>query len=545
MAPIGYFSAEIGLDPGLPTYSGGLGILAGDHLKAAADMGLEAVGVTLLYRQGQALQRLEQDGLQRERWTDFHPEAVLEELDHRVEVPLDGTTLHARVWRYRVRGRNGHEVPVLLLDSHCEENPPELRELGWRLYGGDRGVRLRQEYLLGSGGVEALEQLGYWPLSGVHLNEGHTAFAMLALLKRGWSREKLKARSLFTSHTTIPAGHDHFDYPDVQEVAGAVLPLDIRELAGAEQLSMSHLAAALTGRCNGVSKINARVAAGLFPGVRVEPVTNGVHHTTWTGWPMARLYDAHLTGWQEQPGLLARAAKLPLEPLVEARTKAKKRLLDYVNAATYAGMATGTLTVGFARRMVPYKRPQLLFEDRERLIEVCRGRVQFVFAGSAHPTNVPGKAFIRRIHSEAKDLAGKVRVVFLENYSMWLSARMVAGCDVWLNNPVRPMEACGTSGMKAALNGGVNLSVLDGWWAEACRHKENGWAIGAGEEERDDLRDAACLFDLLEREVLPAWEAGPEVWAKLMRNSIATSADYTAERMVGEYTQRYYNRFGP
>lgn len=552
MGSIAYFSAEIGISSALPTYSGGLGILAGDHLKAAADLSLPLVGITLLYREGYGLQRLDQKGNQSFRWTTLQPEGLLEDTGIVISLPLEGRQIHAKLWRKEIIGQSGYRLPIIFLDTHHEANSPEHQALANQLYGGDELTRLHQEYLLGVGGVQALQQLGHAPLQGIHLNEGHTAFALLALLAEGWSREELAQRSLFTSHTPVRAGHDIFHYSIAHQVLGDLFPSDIRELAGPEGLSMSQLAASLSGHHNGVSQLNARVAQRIFINHTLEPLTNGVHHQTWVVPALQQLFDAHLPGWREDPQRLEGATGIPSFELRCVHQGVKERLLEYVNGETAGGLSPELLTVGFARRMAPYKRADLIFKDMDRLAELCQGRVQFLFAGKAHPRNLEGHKIIRRIFEASENLKGRVPVVFLENYNMWQAQQLVGGVDIWLNTPVRPLEACGTSGMKAALNGGLNLSILDGWWAEACDHGRNGWAIGEGAEQvddqldgqRDDARDAALFYEVLEKEVLPVWENDAEAWSSLMQASIATGARFTAQRMVNEYQERFYSRFG-
>ncbi len=540
---VAYLSAEIGLWSELHTYSGGLGVLAGDHVKSAADAGIDLVAITLLYRQGYGRQHLDESGNQSESYPEIDPAEHLIDTGIELALPLDGSTLHSRIWLAEVVGVGGHTVPVYFLDTRHEGNAPEHAALGNRLYGGDDSVRLRQEYLLGVGGIRALNALGHGPLTGLHMNEGHCTFAALEMLSQGWSRDGLRARSLFTTHTPVPAGHDRFAWEEVESVVADLLPDDVQSFSGCEEsCSMSHLAIGLVGKVNAVSNLNAWVASGMFEGVHIEPITNGVHHLTWASPPMATVYDEHLRGWRSDPAKLAHAGRIPDEALLPARQEARAVLRDLVQASTGVEFDETRLTIGFARRFATYKRANLVFSDLPRLRAFGAGRIQFVFAGKAHPRDEGGKQLIRDIFASGAEVADEIPVAFLEDYSMATGLAMTGGVDIWLNNPVRPFEASGTSGMKAALNGVPNLSILDGWWPEACEHGVNGWAIGEAEDERDDLRDAAALYSVLEDEVLPAWDAGEERWSQLTRAAIATSARFTGARMLSDY-RRFYDAF--
>tara|TARA_B100001750_G_scaffold207602_1_gene186050 strand:- start:386 stop:2005 length:1620 start_codon:yes stop_codon:yes gene_type:complete len=534
MGIVGYLTAEIGFESSLHTYSGGLGVLAGDHIKSAADANLDLAAVTLLYREGYGRQHLDSNGNQTETYGEIDPDEYLQDTGLEISLPLDGGVLHSKIWVYRIKG-----LPTYFLDTRHPENSQEHSSLGNRLYGGDDKTRIRQEYLLGVGGIQALKKLGH-EISGLHLNEGHCTFAMLEMLRQGWTREELSNRTLFTTHTPVPAGHDRFSWQDVEDVLQELLPDDYRQLGGDECCSMSHLGIALAGNVNAVSNLNAWVASSMFEGTHIEPITNGVHHITWTSSPLAQIYDEHLSGWREDPTILAHAGRLPDDALISARSQARKILRELVFASTGIELEEPRLTIGFARRFATYKRANLIFSDLEKLREIGSGRIQFVFAGKAHPRDDGGKQLIRDIFAGAKQVADEIPVVFLEDYSMATGLAMTAGVDIWLNNPVRPMEASGTSGMKAAMNGVPNCSILDGWWPEACEHGVNGWGIGASEDERDDKRDADSLYWVLQNEVLPTWDEGNERWANMMRASIATSARFTGARMISDY-RRFYD----
>lgn len=548
MPPVAYFTAEIGLWSELHTYSGGLGVLAGDHVKSAADARLPLVGMSLLYREGYGRQHLDEDGVQSETYGPIDPAEHLTNTGKTIQLPLDGTTLHAAIWKTDVIGVSGHVVPVYFLDTFHPNNSSEFIGLGARLYGGDDGTRVRQEYLLGVGGVRALQTLGH-DFVGMHLNEGHCTFAMLEMLKQGWNRDELAQRTLFTTHTPVPAGHDRFDWQLVRDVIGDLLPDDAQQLvrdAGDPEeggrCSMSHLAVALSTSVNAVSNLNAKVASTMFGSTHIAPITNGVHHITWTSPQMGALFDHHLPGWKEDPSQLSYAGSLPDRALLDARAASRRILRELVHASTGVKLDEQRLTIGFARRFATYKRANLVFSDLERLRAIGADRIQFVFSGKAHPKDEGGKQLIRDIFASAKEVADDIPVAFIENYDMATGLAMTSGVDIWLNNPIRPLEASGTSGMKAAMNGVPNCSILDGWWPEGCEHGVNGWAIGGAEDERDDQRDAENIYTVLERDVLPLWDEGPERWAHLMRASIATSARFTGTRMIADYLH-FYDKF--
>ena len=534
-----YLTAEIGLKSDLHTYSGGLGVLAGDHVKSAADAGINLVAVTLLYRQGYSEQHLDDNGIQTESYRDIDPAQHLVDTGVEITLPLDGTKIQSRLWKMVVEGVNGSTVDVIFLDTRHPENPEQFVNLGERLYGGDDSTRIRQEYLLGVGGIHALDALGI-EVGGLHLNEGHCTFAALEMLNRGWSREELKQKTLFTTHTPVPAGHDRFAWPAVEEVLGDLLPDDVREIANSgDTCSMSHLGIGLCGSTNAVSKLNAEVASEMFRGTRIHPITNGIHHITWTSTATANLFDEQIQDWRSNPERLREASGIPADALTMAREKNRSYLRQMVEERTGVILDPGRLTIGFARRFATYKRANLVFSDLERLRAIGAGRIQFVFSGKAHPRDEGGKALIRQIFEGAQELRDEIPVVFLQDYSMEIGRAMTGGVDVWLNNPIRPMEASGTSGMKAAMNGVPNLSILDGWWPEACIHGVNGWAIGNSEGERDDERDAKDLYRILEQDVLPVWENNRDRWIRIMLASMVASAGFTGARMIQDYIGFY------
>jgi len=602
--PVAYFSAEFGLHESIPIYSGGLGILAGDHLKSASDLGVPLIGIGLYYDQGYFRQRIDGQGWQREEYL---------ELDHRV-VPLrpacgsDGLpitvsldtntgTIAARVWSLAI-GRNR----VFLLDSNVEGNRPEDRELTARLYGGDHRVRIRQELLLGVGGVRALSALGINP-GIIHLNEGHSAFAGLELVRLRTRSEgidavealrRVSSSVVFTTHTPVPAGHDRFPPDLVEEHLGPLreaIGLDrssflglgrVSPEDGQESFCMTVLALKTSRRANAVSSVHGEVSRAmwrdLFPTSRDEHVpighiTNGVHLPTWLAPQMRLLFDRHLgPGWAERsadPATWEAIEHLDDGELWEARQALKIRLIDIIRRraareATRRGdpdtfvaqqrraLSPDGLTIGFARRFASYKRADLVFQDVDalaRLVEHPQMPVRFVFAGKAHPHDDPGKAILQRIVQLMHDPRFAGKVVFLEDYDINVGRFLVQGVDVWLNNPRRPLEACGTSGQKVVLNGGLNLSVLDGWWAEAF-DGSNGFAVGAGEThasvETQDGRDAASLLRVLSDQVVPMYyqrdgDGLPKRWLARMKRAMRTLGwRFGADRMVMDYVQKAY-----
>ncbi len=538
MSYTAYFSAEIGFSASVPTYSGGLGILAGDHLKAAADASLPLVAITLLYRRGYFRQHISHEGWQQESYPTFVPEPMLEKLPETVSLTLRGRKVTLGIYRTHLTGHGGGRVPILFLDADQPGNADEDRGLTHALYGGDNGLRILQEAILGFGGVQAVQAV-YKDIRNYHLNEGHCSFVPLCLLNAGKSVEEIRKSCHFTTHTPVPAGHDVFDYGLAEASLGALLPAHIRALAGQNALSMSELALSLCGSANGVSRLHGEVARGMFPGRDIGHITNGVHHLTWVSKPFARLFDRELPGWRSEPAGLARACELSDAGVQDAHLQAKRKLLQYANAESHQGFDESIFTIGFARRAASYKRAMLLLTDIERLKKICRGKVQFIFAGKAHPKDEAGHRLIQGLQQAGLRLGDEVRLAYLNNYTMLTGALITAGVDVWLNTPIRPHEASGTSGMKATLNGVPSASISDGWWAEAVDHGRNGWTIG-DPSRTDDASDADALYTLLEEKIIPTYYQERGAWTQIMKRAIATGAQFTAARMVDEYAKNYY-----
>ena len=555
---VAYFSMEIALETGLPTYSGGLGVLAGDTLRSCADLGLGVCAVTLVHRKGYFQQAIAPDGSQQEQPDPWRPEQHLESLEPRVKVELAGVPVQVRAWRYRIRGENGSHVPVYLLDTDLPENGAEQRQLTDRLYGGDVGYRLAQEALLGIAGIRMLRALGHTGLERFHLNEGHAALAIPELLEEelaaspddaDGAAERVRSRCVFTTHTPVPAGHDRFPAKLVSEL----LPDHALRLAGigaGDELNMTELALRNSYFVNGVAMRHGEVSRGMFPGYPIRSITNGVHTATWASPPFRELFDRHVPHWRSDPFSLRRVTAIDLEEIAHAHARAKQLLLDEVRERVGRRLDPQALTLGFGRRATSYKRALLVLSDRERLEQIARtvGPLQLVYGGKAHPRDAEGRAIIREIHTRAARLGSDVRVVFLPGYDMEVCGRLVAGCDVWLNTPIPPLEASGTSGMKAALNGVPSLSTIDGWWVEGCEEGVTGWAIGCDGDARRlepherDHDHADALYAKLESVVAPCFYGDAERFAEIRRQTIALNASYFhSHRMVLEYLFEAYH----
>jgi glycogen phosphorylase len=553
---VAYFSMEVGLDPKMPTYSGGLGVLAGDTLRAAADLGVRMVGVSLLHRKGYFRQRLDERGNQIEEPAVWTPESYLIEMPPRVTVRIAGRAVLIRAWRYDCFGHNGARVPVYLLDTDMEVNDAEARAYTDYLYGGAERYRLCQEAVLGLGGIAMLRALGYADAQVYHLNEGHAALLTLALLEGEiWRRagtavsaedvENVRRRCVFTTHTPVAAGHDQFTLELAREVLGPERITALESAGGLQDsvLNLTYVALRLSHYVNGVAMRHGEVAQGMFPSYPVNSITNGVHALTWTSPSFRRLYDRTIPEWRRDNLYLRYAINLPLGDIIEAHAEAKADLLREVARRTGAALDPSVLTLGFARRATAYKRADLLFEDLDRLGGIVRdvGPIQVIYGGKSHPRDESGKALIRRVFECATELGDRVKVVYLEEYDMSLGYLLCSGVDVWLNTPLKPLEASGTSGMKAALNGVPSFSVLDGWWIEGHVEAVTGWAIGdEGPVSRHD-EEVASLYDQLELEVIPLFYRNPLGFAEVMRSTIALNGSFfNAQRMLQQYVVNAY-----
>ncbi len=551
---IAYFSMEIGFKSEIPTYSGGLGVLAGDTIKAFADLNVKAIAITLLSRKGYFYQQFDENDFQNEKDYEWNPEEALEKTDIQVKTHIEGREVHIDVWKYNIKGVNGHEIPIYFLDTKNEKNNPDDQKLTDHLYGGDLNYRLQQEIILGRGGMKVVDALKIHP-NKFHLNEGHAAFLITELydeLRDQFEEEEtrilLKQLCSFTTHTPVPAGHDSFDKQmvfDKIKVRSSSHLLD--EACEGNSFSITKLAMNNSSYINAVSRKHQQVTKGMFPQHKIDYVTNGVHSLTWTGKNYAALFDKYFVDWRSNPMQLRNALGIPLNEIIDAHKKAKQELIDFVNTTMNAGFSEETFTIGFARRATAYKRAELLFSDIERLKSISQnvGNIQIIFSGKAHPRDQQGKEIIQRIKKLSEQFNGSIKLVFLENYNMFIGHLLTSGVDIWLNTPKRPLEASGTSGMKAAHNGVPSLSVLDGWWIEGCIEGVTGWAINGeqsyGSDEEIDKKDAEDIYTKLEQNIIPLYYNDKEEYAKVMRNAIAINASYfNTSRMAKQYLVRTY-----
>ncbi len=554
---IAYFSMEFGLEAAMPTYSGGLGILAGDTVRAAADLGLPFVGVTLLHRKGYCRQVLDKNGNQTECQADWSPEKVLERLPARVMIEIAGRQVQVQAWRYLVRGESGHTVPVYFLDTSVPENTPWDQHITDYLYGGDQYYRLCQEAVLGLGGIAMLRILGYQRVKAYHMNEGHSALIVLALLEeRTWGRglvtvtsadfEAVRQRCVFTTHTSVAAGHDRFTSDLVRAVLGEerTALLKTTGCCPSGDLSMTDLALDFSRYINGVSMRHEEVSRSLFTNHRIDAVTNGVHAPTWTSPAFRHLFDQYIPEWRRDNLYLRYAIRIPPAEIWRAHNEAKQELINEVAKRTGVRLDPAVMTIGFARRAAAYKRADFLFSDPARLKKIIKesGPFQVIYGGKAHPTDGWGKDIIRRIFEAANELKDVLKVVYLEEYDVAIAKYLCSGVDLWLNTPHKPQEASGTSGMKAALNGVPSFSILDGWWIEGHLEGVTGWAIGDGwQSEANPEIEIASLYDKLENIILPMFYKQPEAFASVMRYAIAMNGSYfNAQRMVSQYLKNAY-----
>ncbi|GJL58835.1 MAG: alpha-glucan phosphorylase [Nitrospirales bacterium] len=553
---IAYFSMEVGVESSMPIYSGGLGILAGDTLKSCSDLKIPTVGVTLLYAHGYFDQKLDESGNQQELPTSWDPSRFAQLLPGQIQIPLEGRSVTVRAWQYDIVGSSGFTVPLILLDTNVEENSPSDKELtGW-LYGGDNGYRIAQEIVLGIGGMRMLHALGYTEIERFHMNEGHAAFLVLKLLadhKHGgtldWDFSGIRNQCIFTTHTPVPAGHDRFSYDLVKQVLGDSLPLELLQmLGGQDQLNMTLLALNMSDYVNGVAKRHGEVSQEMFPGYAIDSITNGVHSATWTCPSFKTLYDRHIPGWTKDPFSLRHAISIPKQEIWKAHVEAKAQLIKEINNQTDLSFKPEILTIGFARRAALYKRADLIFSDPNQLQDIARnaGPIQIIFAGKAHPKDGGGKEVIQRIFRMAQQLQAEVAIAYLENYDIALAKLIISGVDLWLNTPHRPLEASGTSGMKATHNGIPNFSVLDGWWIEGHIEGVTGWSIGPAalnqtKPEETAHEDAMDLYQKLRNVIVPMFYQDRERWIDMMRQSIAFNASFfNTHRMVQQYAANAY-----
>jgi starch phosphorylase len=547
--PVAYFSMEIAILPEMNTYSGGLGVLAGDTLRAAADLSVPVVAVTLAHRRGYFRQLLSSDGVQTEEEQPWDVAAYTEEVPVSAMVEIEGRTVHVRALCHEVHGVTGHVVPIYLLDTDLPENDPRDRGLTDRLYGGDNDYRLRQEIVLGLGGARVLLAMGLEPVV-YHMNEGHAALLTVALVGRALAGRtfaqaeesdfaRVRKQCVFTTHTPVPAGHDRFSMDQARHILGHETVNMLERAGGCHEglLNMTYVALRFSRFVNGVAMQHGIVSQQMFPEYHIDAITNGVHAATWAADAFLSVFDRHTPRWRRDNVTLRYAIDIPEAEIIEAHRSAKQTLLDEVQTRTGTKLSPDVFTIGFARRAATYKRMDLLFTDPERLVSFAKkyGGLQILYAGKAHPADEPGKAKIKRVIELAHELSnGLLKIIYLENYEWKLGRLMTGGVDLWLNTPKRPYEASGTSGMKAALNGVPSLSILDGWWIEGV----TGWAI---EDREDEADEAGSLYSQLEDVILPLFHKQPEQWRRVMRSAIALNGSFfNTQRMVEQYALNAY-----
>jgi glycogen phosphorylase len=554
---IAYFSMEIALRSEIHTYSGGLGVLAGDIVRSCADLEIPAVFVTLVSRAGYFRQEIDAEGRQVERDDPWDPVDWAKPLPAMVAVEIERREVWVRAWLYVHSAPHGHAVPVLFLDTDFAENDPRDRDITHHLYGDGETYRLKQEVVLGIGGVRMLQALGF-DIHTYHLNEGHAALLAVELLHRfrrpmdhavpgmsAYDVGRVREMCIFTTHTPVEAATDRFSY----ETVGAIMeelvePGELKALGGRDRLNMTCLALELSGYVNGVARRHAETTTHMYPGFRIRAITNGVHAPTWTHPAFARLYHTLLPNWAHEPELLVRADQLDDDAVWQAHVEAKGDLIALISRARGIEFDPDKPILAFARRMTGYKRPDLLFTDLERLTAIARKYpFQIVMSGKAHPNDADGKRLIAEIDARMRSLGGVLPATFLAGYDLDLAKVLVAGADLWLNTPQPPMEASGTSGMKAALNGVLNVSTLDGWWVEACIEGVTGWSIGVDGVGATSAADAASLYDTLEKVVLPLYANDRARWIWMMKQGISKIASYfNSQRMMRRYASEAYIR---
>jgi starch phosphorylase len=555
---IAYFSMEVALKSEMPTYSGGLGVLAGDTIRSAADLKVPMVVVTLIHRKGYFRQRFDSNGWQLEEPVEWVVQNFLSEMPQRAALIIEGRTVQIRAWKYEVIGLGRFKVPIYLLDADLPENSEWDRALTHYLYGGDQRYRLCQEAILGIGGVKILRALGYEGIDRFHMNEGNSSLLTIELLDETARQagrtsithddiEPVRRKCVFTSHTPVPAGHDQFPLDLVTRVLGRREIYDMKDVFCCEgRLNMTYLALNLSHYVNGVAKRHGEISRLMFAGYSIDAITNGVHVPTWTAQSFQELYDRYIPGWRQDNFSLRYALSIPKNELWDAHVNAKKRLLEHVGR-TNPGMEIDALTIGFARRAATYKRADLLFTDTERLRSIASkiGHLQVIYAGKAHPQDQGGKEIIKRIFAAKEALRNDIRIAYIEDYGLELGALITSGVDVWLNTPEPPLEASGTSGMKAALNGIPSFSVLDGWWVEGHIEGITGWSIGKdgkrSGQSQDRSEDAASLYEKLENTILPLFYHDRDRFIGVMLHCIALNGSFfNTQRMLQQYVVKAY-----
>lgn len=537
---VAYFSMEFALNPNIPNFAGGLGVLATDLMRSAADLELPVVGVSLIYHENDDEQKA------------FPIGDYFQLLDPEIKIQIEDRQVNVRMFKYDIEGQTGHKVPIYFLNTFLPENKRWDRDLTRHLYDSEWYTRLCQEAILGIGGLRMLRALGYNDLKIFHMNEGHASFLTLERLKEEKGDiEAVRDSCVFTTHTPIPAGHDRFDYPLAHKTLNGIIPPDIQILSSPNELHTTKLALNTSRVTNGVSKKHAQVCKRMFPHHDFLAITNGVHHLTWSTQATQALYDKHLPQWRKDPSILSQAIDLPEKEVLKARKTNKKALVDYVNSHPDYLVHTNhkldegdyfdedTLTITFSRRFVPYKRPLLFFKALNRLRDIGYKKLQVIYSGHCNPGDQYCNTVMSTLKQLQRELRGQIRLAVMPNRNLDSAKILAAGSDVWLNNPEPPMEACGTSGMKAALNGGLNFSTLDGWWIEASdMEPKAGWACGCDVAGHDEL-DCDAIYATLE-EIMDLYYKKPKQWAERMKRSMSLLGHFNSHRNVLDYQQKMW-----
>jgi len=544
---VAYISMEIAIDSNIPTYSGGLGVLSGDTVRAAADLELPMVGLCLCYSSGYFYQFFNEFGEQKEREIEWNFFYEFEKAEKTIKIKIEDKEVLVSAWLYRVIGQSGHILPIYLLTTDIEGNEDWMKEMTST----SRWNRIVQEMILGIGGVKLLNSLGFNNIKTYHLNEGHGSFSIVELydMLKG-DLDKVREKVVFTTHTPVPAGHDRFNQDLVNKVFKDRMPSKIRKIADDKgQFNMTFLGMELSRYRNGVAKKHGQISQKMFPQYEVDSITNGIHLPFWVSQPFQRIFDKKWPNWKAKPSILQNAIELDDLDIFDAHIENKFNLISYQKGHSWNLLDEELITIGFARRFATYKRATLIFHDIERLGKICQDKIQFIFAGKAHPKDTMGKDYIKKIHEKSQYLYDNygVKIVMMENYNMDLAHMMVSGCDIWLNTPKRYREASGTSGMKAALNGVLNFSVQDGWWLEGFRmNSMAGWSIGPNDSNPDDPGvsnsweiDSNALYETLENEIIPTYLNHDE-WLFKSKNAISLAAFFNTNRMMKDYAKKAY-----
>ncbi|MFW9780876.1 MAG: alpha-glucan family phosphorylase [Candidatus Heimdallarchaeota archaeon] len=549
---VAYISMEIGLDSNIPTYSGGLGVLSGDTVRSAADLEIPMVAVCLCYSSGYFFQLFNETGEQKEKEVEWNFFYEFDKVEKPICIKIENREVKVSAWLYKVIGQSGHVLPVYLLTTDVEGNELWMKKMTGSLYDStSKWNRIVQEIILGVGGVRLLNSLGYNNIKTYHLNEGHGSFATVELFKmlKG-DIDKVRSKVVFTTHTPVPAGHDRFDQSLVNKVFENRIPDQIRKLGEDNgQFNMTYLGMNLSRYRNGVSKKHAEITRQMFPKYEIDSITNGIHLPFWISQPFRKIFDRKFPNWKANPSLLQNAIELDDLDLFDAHIENKFSLISYQKGHSWNLLDEELITIGFAKRFASYKRATLIFHDIDRLGKICKGNVQFIFAGKAHPKDQMGKDYIKKVYESGNYLYENygVKVALMENYNMDLAHMLVSGCDIWLNTPERYREASGTSGMKAALNGVLNFSIQDGWWLEGYkRNNLSGWAIGPNDKNPKDPGlsnswdvDSKEIYNILENKIIPTYLNHDE-WLFKCKNAISLAAYFNTHRMIEEYAERAY-----